>query len=211
MSTRSILASIDAVSTSLPFGVDEYEQVNRVYGKWVREGNPSDRREVDVWTYCYVQRYFEVQSMRSSHALRSDADRLVDVTLRKLERVTYQLRQPERYTSWVSSICRNTYRTYVRTRRIRELNDPELLVSESENTGGYDVSTMYDALNTAIRHLPDFLRPIATMRFVESKSYREMAAVTGKSIPTLRSYTNRALNVLRADARVRSVFDEIRG
>ena len=166
------MASIDTVSTSLPFGVDEYGRVNKTYERWVKHNDVVDQRNIDVWTYCYVQRYFAVQFLRSSAWMRSDADRLIDVTLQRLRVSRYQLRNPERYTSWVVSICRNTYLTYVRTRRVDGLDDPESVVAETRHTDRYDIAVMYEALSIGIERLPWFLKDTAQLRLVEGKSYR---------------------------------------
>ncbi|MFV1979687.1 MAG: RNA polymerase sigma factor [Rhodothermia bacterium] len=210
MSSRSILVSIDAVSTSLPFGVDDYAEVNRTYLRWVERCEDSDRRFIEIWTYCYVQRFFARQFQRSPEWMRSDADRLIDTTLQRLRAARYQLRDPERYAYWVISVCRNAHFTYLRGRRLDGLADPDSLIAEPTVSSQYDVAVMYDALELGIARLPVFLRDAARLRLVEGKPYREIAAITGQSIPTLRSYANRALFALRRDAHVRRVFDEMR-
>ncbi len=210
MSSRSILVSIDAVSTSLPFGVDDYTEVNRTYLRWVERCGDSDRRFIEIWTYCYVQRFFARQFQRSPEWMRSDADRLIDTTLQRLRAARYQLRDPERYAYWVISVCRNAHFTYLRGRRLDGLADPDSLIAEPTVSSQYDVAAMYEALEFGIARLPVFLRDAARLRLVEGKPYREIAARTGKSIPTLRSYANRALSALRRDAHVRRVFDEMR-
>jgi len=210
MSSRSILVSIDAVSTSLPFGVDDYAEVNKTYRRWVEHRKVNDHRLIEVWTYCFVQRFFALQFMRSPEWTRSDADRLVDITLQRLRASSYQLRNPDRYTSWVASSCRNAYLTYVRGRRLDGLDDPDILVSEPDISNRYDVAAMYGVLELGIRRLPVFLRATARLRLVEGKPYGEISTRTGQSIPTLRAYVNRALETLRRDPQVRRVFDEMR-
>jgi DNA-directed RNA polymerase specialized sigma24 family protein len=210
MLSRSILVSIDAVSTSLPFGVDDYAEVNKTYRRWVEQRKASDRRLIDVWTYCFVQRFFALQFLRSPEWTRSDADRLVDITLQRLRASSYQLRNPERYTSWVASACRNAYLTYVRGRRTDGLEDPDMLVAEPDVSSGYDVAAMYGVLELGISRLPVFLRATARLRLIEGTPYGEISSRTGRSIPTLRAYVNRALDTLRSDPQVRRVFDEMR-
>ena len=210
MSERSILFSVDAVSKSLPFGVDEYETVNRTYKRWSKWKDEGDRRVIEIWTYCYVQRYFAIQFLRSPAWMRSDADRLVDATLRRLRASSDQLRNPERYTAWVVSVCRNTYLTYIRGRHLDGLADPDSIVAEPVDSVQYDVVTMYRVLDRGIERLPDFLQEVARLRLIEGRPYREIAALTGQRVPTLRSYANRALAGLRKDPEVRKVFEEMR-
>jgi len=210
MSLRSIPVSIDAVSASLPFGVDDYAEVNKTYLRWVERCEDSDRRFIEIWTYCYVQRFFAHQFQRTPEWMRSDADRLIDKTLQRLRVARYQIRDPERYAYWVISVCRNAHLTYLRGRRLDGLADPDGLVAEPTVSSRYDVAVMYDVLELGIGRLPAFLRDAARLRLVEGKPYKEIAARTGQSIPTLRSYTNRALSALRRDAQGRRVCDEMR-
>lgn len=211
MSSRSILVSIDAVSKSLPFGVDDYEEVNKTHRRWVEHGRMEDRRNVDIWTYCYVQRYFALQFLRSKGWIRSDADRLIDITLTRLRVASYQLRNPDRYTSWVASTCRNMYLTYIRSKQLDGLADPDSIVAEPQSTMRYDIAVMYAALELGIDRLPEFLQAPARLRLIEGRPYRDISRRTGQSVPTLRSYANRALVALRRDPVVRKVFEEMRG
>ncbi len=210
MSSRSILVSIDTVSTSLPFGVDDYTEVNRTYRRWLELREACDHRHIEIWTYCYVQRFFALQFQRSPDWTRSDADRLVDTTLMRLRSARYQLRDPDRYTFWVISVCRNAHLTYLRGRRVDGLVDPDSLVAEPIESSPYDITRMYAALEFGIGRLPVFLRDAARLRLIEGKPYREISARTGRSVATLRSYVNRALYALRRDTRLRRVFDEMR-
>lgn len=210
MSSRSILVSIDTVSTSLPFGVDDYAEVNKTYQRWVERREAGDRRSIDIWTYCYVQRFFALQFQRSPEWMRSDADRLIDTTLQRLRTARHQLRRPERYTFWVISVCRNAHLTYLRGRRLDGLADPDSIVAEPTVSSRYDIARMYEALDFGIDRLPAFLRDAARLRLIEVKPYQEIAAITGQSVPTLRSYVNRALLALRRDPQFRRVFDEMR-
>jgi DNA-directed RNA polymerase specialized sigma24 family protein len=198
------------VSKSLPFDVDDYDEVNRIFCRWVECGEDVDRRNIDIWTYCYVQRFFTVQFVRSSRWMRSDADRLIDVTLRRLRESRGQLRNPRLYTFWVATACRNAYSTFLRRTHFDELEDPDSVIAEPMDSNPYDLGTMYEALEAAIERLPAFLRQTARMRLVEGRTYREIAKHTGRPIPTLRSYANRAQAVLREDPQIRRVFGEIR-
>jgi DNA-directed RNA polymerase specialized sigma24 family protein len=210
MSSRSILVSIDAVSKSLPFGVDEYKLVNETYRRWVEQGHAEDRRRIEIWTYCYVQRFFAVQFLRWKGWMRSDADRLIDVTLRRLRGSRYQIRNPDRYTSWVASTCRNTLVTHIRGYHLDGIDDPDSIVAEPRRSSPLDVSAMYRALENGIERLPEYLKPAARLRLLDGRPYREISRRTGRPVATMRSYANKALVTLRQDPEVKKVFDEMR-
>ncbi|HKL88843.1 MAG TPA: hypothetical protein VJ884_07535, partial [Salinibacter sp.] len=42
----------------LPFAVDDSDAANDVFRRWRENGDPEAERLVDMWTYCFVCRYF---------------------------------------------------------------------------------------------------------------------------------------------------------
>ena len=70
---------------------------------------------------------------------------------------------------------------------------------------------MQESINRAIEALPDFLRDVARMRLVEHRSYRAIQQETGRPLPTLRTYVNRAMAQLRRNPRLQVLFEEMRG
>ena len=67
-----------------------------------------------------------------------------------------------------------------------------------------------DTLICAIDALPAFLRDVARMRLLDNCSYSAIQEATGKPLPTLRTYVNRALERLRGDATLRALLVEMR-
>ena len=65
------LARLDAVARHLPFDVRDVDAANDAFARWRETG--EGLREVDLWAYCYVQRYFLAQFVRERGAA-SDVD-----------------------------------------------------------------------------------------------------------------------------------------
>ena len=70
-----------------------------------------------------------------------------------------------------------------------------------------DPAALYLTLSRAIERLPVFLRNVVRMRFVEDLSYEEISRLTGKSIPTVRSYVHKACLRFRRDPGMRAYED----
>ncbi len=209
MSAQAILDSIEIVAGFLPFALDDYDRVNAEWGAAMREGAEEARRTVDVWTYCYVSRYFALKFVRSGQPTLSDVDRLIERALRKIRLGATRLRSPGRYTSWVNTICRNAYLNYVRSYRLEWLDDPENVVAESGPAEPYDVGLLAETLSKVIDELPQFLRDTARLRFIRGLTYREISAQTGQTVPTSRSYANKSLKLIRDHPRVRRILAEL--
>jgi RNA polymerase sigma factor (sigma-70 family) len=199
MSLDSFLVSIDEVARKLPFPVDDFSQANQMYSRWRVSRSAAERRLVDIWTYCFVCRYFATQFIRASYLARSDFDHLVEVTFRKIKQKERTVRQPERFAGWISSVCRNTYINYLRS-VIPTQPSADYLVAETALDELYDAATIRAAVRRAIERLPSFLQDAARFRFLDGLDYAEMAALTGKSIPTLRAYISKSVLRFRDDA-----------
>jgi RNA polymerase sigma factor (sigma-70 family) len=207
MSLDSLLDSIDAVARKLPFPVDNFAQANETYSRWRRSGSAEDRKAIDIWTYCFVCRYYATQFIRTAYLARSDFDELVESTFRKIKRKETTVRQPERFAGWVGSVCRNTYINYLRS-VIPAGAAPDHLVAEGTPDDLYDAAEIRIAVADAISRLPRFLRQAAMLRFLDGLDYSEIAAVTGKPVPTLRSYIGKTVIRFRNDAALVRVLRE---
>jgi DNA-directed RNA polymerase specialized sigma24 family protein len=131
MSAQAILNSIDVVAGVLPFRLNDYNRVNEAFAASKSPESDELKRQVDIWTYCFVSRYLALQFSRSGRASWSDLDRLIDKVLVKIRRGSADLRAPGKYSSWVSTVCRNSYLNYVRSYQLEWLSDPESIVAES--------------------------------------------------------------------------------
>lgn len=201
MSYRTELRTLDTLASHLPFSLDETEQVNETYARYATAPCAPDARLVDLWTYCYIRRYFLIKFIRESAFRSAELEQVVERTYRKVENRRHQLEQQDRYAQWVSVVCRNTFYNFVsRRKRITALdNVPEPPVEMPEVELEVDAGAVFVALTSAIETLPNFLQATARMRFVENLSYEEIARIIGKRVPTVRAYIHKICSRFRKD------------
>jgi RNA polymerase sigma factor (sigma-70 family) len=209
MSAQAILNAIDVVAGVLPFRIDDYRAVNDRFVAAAGSTRSKARRDVDVWTYCFVSRYFALQFVRSGQPALSDIDRLIERALQKIRRGSPRLRRPVRYTAWVNTVCRNAYLNYVRSYHLEWLEDLENIVAEAKPSDNYDLGLLVETLSRVIDELPPFLQDVARHRFVGGLTYREISARTGRPVPTLRSYANKAVRLIRQHPLLREILTEL--
>lgn len=202
------LDSLDALCSTLPFHLNDVEQVNRVYACWHARGCTGREPTVDLWTYCFIRRYFLVKFMHEEGYPASDLDQVVDQAFHRVECYRWHLRDPRRYAHWVSVVCKNTFLNYVRAHRFRyvlPLDEGLLPAPEGEAMG--DVGLVAQALHGAIARLPEYLQEVARLRFVEDCSYEEIARRTGRPAASTRTYISKVLARFRKDARLLACLD----
>ena len=201
--------SLAAVAASLPFHIDDVQAVNAAYTRWHGSRRPAERRWIQLWTYCFVRRYFLVKFIQEPAHTIADMDELVDKTFRKVERNEGQLNDPSRYASWVSVICKNTYRNYLRSRRRAvSIDDRPTSALVSEAPRAYnDAGMAREALGQAIARLPRYLQTCVRLRFIEGLSYPEIADRTGRPLASIRAYVYKALQRLREDDDLRDFVE----
>lgn len=196
------------VAAHLPFELDDTEAANRAFQHWRNSHLAEKKRLVQIWTYCFVRRYFLLKFAREDSLRLSDFDDLVAKTYRKIEVYAHTVDDPGRYANWVSRVCKNTFLNHVRTLRYTEpLDDenPELVTDLISAMSDFGVLSR--ALSAAIGRLPTFLQGIARMRFIEHRSYEEIGRMTGKPLPVIRSYTSKAVARFRRDRYLRVFID----
>ena len=206
------LPSLRRLAGHLPFHLDDSAEVNTVFQRWLRHEAPADKRLVDLWTYCFIYRYFLIKFAATTGAAPLPFDQLVAEAFADVQQHLHTLRHPERYTGWVGTICKHTFVNYLRTRRsLASFDDvPEPLAEDlPPPTKAHDDAIVHHSLRAAIEALPAFLREITRMRLLENCSYDAISRHTGKPLATLRSYVNRALGQLRQDTRLQLLFQEL--
>lgn len=207
--SRSAFESLDALAASLPFHLDDIASANEAFVRWRESGSDTDRRVVQLWTYCFIRRYFLVKFVQETAYSPADLDALIDTTFRKVERSASGIKKPSRYASWVSVVCKNTFLNYLRGRRravsLDEAGAPQLA---GEPPGVYhDISIAREAVLRAIDRLPPYLQECVRCRFIEGLTYEEIAQRTGYPLPRIRSYINKAVKRFREDEELLAFFD----
>ena len=206
-------STLNEVATLLPFHLDDAKQVNDTFIRWRQDKAAADKRLVDIWTSCFVYRYFLVKFAASEAHRYLAFDRLVATAFADVLRNLRRVRQPECYAGWVSTICRNTLINHLRAHRTTvtlEQDAPALVVEDPVCTSGRDATVLHQSIRSAIDALPDFLRDVARMRLLENRSYGAIQEATGKPLATLRAYVNRAIDHLRRNTTLQALLEEIR-
>jgi DNA-directed RNA polymerase specialized sigma24 family protein len=213
MDVSSAFQSIDAVARHLPFHLNDTEQANAAFRRWRREAGDADRRIVDLWTYCFVRRYFLFKFLQNPSYDAADFDGLVERAFVKVQQKQATVAEDGHYASWVSVLCKHTFLNYLRGRRtfLSVERSAGLRFAARPSALGYDLGLLAAALDRAIARLPSFLQETARLRFVEECSYDEIAAATGKPLPTIRAYVNKVLSKFRRDPHLLPYLDRSYG
>lgn len=201
MTLRAALTQTEAIADRLPFGLDEYDRVDAAYQAMREEGTEQAQFHVELWTYCYIRRYFLFKFLRSHRFRAGDLDLLIDKTFRKVEKHRGGLQLPARYAAWVSVVCRNTFLNRVRVKREYRSVDDEVgpVLRASEEEARHDAATVLQAVDAAIGRLPTYMQEAARQRLLYERSYDEVAALLDIKMSLARTYTSKALKRLRSD------------
>jgi RNA polymerase sigma factor (sigma-70 family) len=197
---------VSSLTKRLPFELSETEAANEAFRRW-RNGEEEQKRHVDVWTYCYIWKYFLVKKAQNSITEASDIDDLIARTYQKVERKRTQINDPDRYASWVSVVCKNTFLNYTRKDRVTESihdEDGPRLVADNPDA---EPDTIRQTLLRAIERLPSYLQPTARLYFLERRTFQEISEVIDKSVATVRTYKHKAIQRLREDEELREHFE----
>ena len=214
MSYKTELSSLEVLASSLPFRLDEAERVNDAFSSYMTNGQQKQKVTVDLWTYCFVRRYYLIKFLKEAAFRSSELDLLVEKTYQKVERSRGRIESYDRYAQWVSVVCRNTFINFV-TRRRQVTGLDELHSDPKEVDTPFDIETdaagLHVALQRAIAELPAFLQPTARMKFVENLSYEEISRIIGKRVPTVRSYIHKSCSRFRKNKRLKAWAHRIFG
>lgn len=193
----------------LPFAVDDSDAANETFQRWKVESTPEAERLVDLWTYCYVCRYFLAKSAGGAFNSAAAPDRLITRTYQKIRDNRENVRDPAQYASWVSVVCKNTFLNHTRRDRaaesINEERGPTLRANES--WVAYEIGFVQESLAKAIKRLPDYLQEPARLYFLEDRDFDEISEVVGKPVPTIRTYKHKAIQKLREDETLREYVE----
>ena len=202
MSTPS--SELRTVIDQLPFSVDDTDAANDAFRRWVEQNDPKAEQIVDLWTYCYVCRYFLSKSTQGAFNNSSDADELITRAFRKVQDNCDGVRNPDRYASWVSVVCKNTFLNYTRrdqfSESIEDEEGPTLTAEKRQSTA--EIGFVREAFNEAIDRLPNYLREPARLYFLEDREFEEISEAVDKPVATVRTYKHKAVKQLRTDDRL---------
>lgn len=144
------------------------------------------RYERLVWTICW-------NILRDYHATQDVTQETFLVAHRRLS----ELRQPDSFGPWISSIAR---REALRCRKrnakstIRSDQSIESIATDADNS----VSPNHDGLLAAVSSLPEHERTVTVLRFLNGHAVAEIAESTGRPIGTVTKQLSRALKRLKS-------------
>lgn len=202
-------ASVQLVAAQLPFHLDETDKANAAFMQWHETKDPKAKRTVDLWTYCFIRRYYLAKAAKDKAMRTTDVEELVEKVYARVEKSRGTIRDAARYASWTSVVCRNMFLNYIRRRRDMVSVDEGLvhtLEADSFETH-YEAMLLIQTLIAAIGRLPGFLQQVARFRLVEQWSYEDISKALDKPIPNIRSYVNKACKRLRQDPYLVTFFD----
>ncbi len=144
-----------------------------------------------------------VRVYRHIYYLVNDAREAEDLTaqtyLKAWEAIDRYRERGAPFVAWLLRIAHNLTISYLRSKREhRSLEDTfvdQKLHGNPEEA--LEQSTDEDSVRSAVLKLRDEQRQVIILRFVEEMDYQEVAAVIGKSVPTVRVIQHRALGNLR--------------
>ena len=131
------------------------------------------------------------------------ADLVQTAFIRAYENI-WRCRDPERFAAWLYRILVNATRDHLKSARRRDVSlhteGARLpLTSMSDPALDADRSDLRTRLEGALRSLGDALREAFVLKHVDGRSYEEMNALLGVSIPALKMRVHRARELLRAE------------
>ena len=198
---RKDLARLDRLAEELPFALDDAKAVGACFRRSTRFLPGQSTRQVAVWTYCFIRRYFVVRFLAAVvDGTGADLEYLIERAYRKVERGRDKVKDPLRYSHWVGVICRNTWRNH--RSRFRS-HTPLVLVAEPrvrepDAMDYHDRAVQHRILTECIAQLPAAVGRVAKMRLLSGMEYATIAEVLGLPVATIRSYMHKAVKALRA-------------
>lgn len=201
------LYHLDAVARHLPFAVDDYAAAGTAFARWRGSGTDDDRKTVELWAYCYTLRYFYTQFARERTSGASDLDDAIDRAYGRVLRNLEAVREADKFASFVSVVCKRTLLNHrARRRPVTEVEEHMAPVEPTSGPDGYDGRLVQWMIGRSIEGLPAAIRDIARMRLLDRVPYEEIAEVTGRPLPTVRTYVSKAIARLREDPDLRALY-----
>ncbi len=169
------------------------------------------RVPIDLYVYLYAKRYFLTKFITNRDLPPTEYDLLVSQAFERVQSSVSTVEKAERFAPWLSVVCVNLFRNYLRRRRkVSSLEDAatDRLEGDTIDLSSLDKGAVKITLLAAIVRLPDYLREIARLRLIENRSYEQIAETTGRDKGTLRSYVNKAVSQLRTDDGLRDLRED---
>lgn len=207
MKLNDWMERLRTVEQALPFGMEETDAARELFVRWHYARADSDLRLLEIWLYCYTQRYVLKKLARDRVKAVSDVDRLVERVYTRARDGMEEIEAPERFTHWVNVVCHHEYINARRSgQRWHTLDDHDRVEETTTTEAEVDQFLVRRTVRRAVGRLPEALRRIAELRLLEGHSYHYIAAATQRPAPTVRTYTAKAIARLREDPELRQLL-----
>ncbi len=196
MHTRDSLSELDTFAERLSFSPTDFARVNEMFSRWWTGDAPEYGPHLELWCYWFIHRYFALRFAFNPVCSPSDEDATVERVSAKVERGMRYIRYPERFTHWLSVVCRHSYLHYKQspayTEALADDDDDSFLPSEWQPEEHLDKESDKRALFAAIQRIAPFTRQVAMLRFMEGQSFGEIAERLGLPISLVYTYASKA-------------------
>ena len=191
--------------------MDDYDAAGVTFARWRETRDDHDKRSIEIWAYCYVQRYFTIRFLRERTTSPSDIDLVISRAFERILTNLETVRDPLKFAGFVSVICKRALLNHRGRRKDTvEAEDHVIVPTRADEADAYDGALARRVIVAALAHLPDSTRQIAQWRLLEEKEYEWISEQTGRPIATVRTYVSKALTILRSDDRLRALhFDDL--
>ena len=158
----------------------------------------------EVEAYAVLVARYEREHFRVAMRLlgcRDDAHDALQSAFVRAHRHLARCADPGRFGAWLYQITINECRTYVvrRARRERRLvRDEAVLAATPGVTPPEEDAALREEIQRALDQLPADQREAFVLKYVEERSYDEMAELTGAGVSALKMRVKRACERLRA-------------
>ena len=161
-----------------------------------------------------VERYERVIGVLAFQKVgnRSDAEDVAQEAFLKAFAALDELKEPERFGSWLYGIV---FRAAIDLLRRRQRRGPVVAIEDVEPVSAIRTETevarreQSERVVEAVGELPDKYRLVLTLRYQESLSYQEIADHLGEPAGTVANRIHRAANLLRE--RLRELWASTKG
>lgn len=100
------------------------------------------------------------------------------------------------FRAWIFGIARNVCNDYFRSRKHVTM-ETEALEGEQREEEGYRHVEMRDSVQAALSRLPEMQKDVIILRFYYDMKFKEIAAVVGAGIPTVKSRLKQGMEKMK--------------